>query len=53
MRDAGGVGLFVVGVVLIVASMLASCFAPCAWFGCASAKDVPARCVGEMVGGGR
>lgn len=52
MKDAG-LFLFGLGVVLAVSSLAIACLAPCSWFASAPLKDVPARCVGEMIGGGK
>ena len=53
MKFDFGFGLFLAGMAFVVATVLASCLAPCSWFAGAPAKDVPARCWGELVGGDR
>lgn len=51
MRD--GAWVFPLGMALVVAAFLASCFGPCSWFASVPLKDVPARCMGELFGGAR
>lgn len=50
MKDAIAPVVFALAALLVIGSMAASCFAPCAWFGCVPAKDIPGRC---LMGGGR
>lgn len=44
--DRGIIALISIGFVLLVASAWSSMLAPCSWFGCAPAKEIPSRCLG-------
>lgn len=51
MKTEGIVQAIVIGVlvVLFVGIEFGSCFAPCSWYGCSPAKEMPARCLKEML----
>jgi hypothetical protein len=51
MRSNIGPTLFILGLIWVAAALVASCLAPCSWFAGAPMKDVPARCLGELIGG--
>ena len=50
MSDNGpGIAGSVLAIALLILFGLGTCYAPCAWFGCAPTKDVPGRCLKEML----